>query len=358
MGEECPAMGRRGSLTTLVALAVLIGTLVTATAPAGAATPDPERYAFCKINEERRSRGLAPLAWHGPLADSARRWSGHLAATGSLAHDPDLRAAVSALIAGVLHAAENVGHSPDGSHDLQDLFATSASHLQNQLRSDANLVGVGVVRDGAGGLWMTQRFVTGPAVAAPDTCAEGSLPYAPAPAPPPGRTPFVDVAGGAPYEAAVAWALERGITTGTTATTFSPQHPVTRGQGASFAWRAAGRPGSTATPYADVDPAAHAAPATTWLRGLDAGVGCTTTRFCPARAATRAEMVVILWTAAGAPQVDAPHGFADVPPGAPYSAAVAWAVAEGVTTGTSSATFLPDDPVTRAQAVTFLWRQR
>ena len=108
--------------------------------------------------------------------------------------------------------------------------------------------------------------------------------------------PFADMSASAYYYEAVLWAVERGITNGTSATTFSPDATVTRGQTVTFLWRDAGSPAASGT------------------------------------------------------------AFTDVAVGAYYATAVAWAANEGITSGTSATTFSPDAPCTRAQIVTFLYR--
>jgi uncharacterized protein YkwD len=347
-------MHRTGVTATIVAAAVLVGTLLVGAGPAGASSGgDVERLAFCKVNDERRARGLAPLAWDGAIADSARSWSGHMAAAGSLAHDPDLQRVLTALVPGLTHAAENVGRSFTGLQVLHDTFMASPGHRAHILRAEATRVGIGVVTDGAGQLWVTQRFVAGPAPADPDTCPGGAATVA---ASTPGRTPFTDVPAGAYYEDAVAWAVEHGITKGTTVTTFSPAAPVARGQVASLLWRASGRPAPTGDAFADVPADAHFARATTWMRGTGMWAACAPDRFCPSAHTSRAAAVAWLWQAAGSPDLGTAHGFADVPAGAPYEAAVTWAVRTGITSGTTATTFSPEHGVTRGQAVTFLWR--
>ncbi len=116
------------------------------------------------------------------------------------------------------------------------------------------------------------------------------------PAPHSGSNPFVDVPADAYYYTAVLWAVEQGITTGTSATTFGPDDTVTRSQTVTFLWRYSGSPEAGGSSFADVEADAY------------------------------------------------------------YATAVAWAAGEGITSGTSATTFSPYDPCTRAQIVTFLYR--
>ena len=114
---------------------------------------------------------------------------------------------------------------------------------------------------------------------------------------PTGKNPFIDVPAGSYYEDAVVWAVDKSITTGMSAAAFDPN-------------------GSC----------------------------------------TRAQIVTFLWRAAGSPEPKTMKGFDDVAPNAYYAKAVAWAVENGITTGTSASKFSPNDPCTRTQAVTFLFR--
>lgn len=172
-------------------------------------------------------------------------------------------------------------------------------------------------------------------------------------------TQFVDVGSGLYYTAAVQWAVERGITGGTSATTFSPNAPCTRGQAVTFLWRAAGSPtpvGSQA-PFVDVDPGDYCAAAVQWAveQGITGGTSPTT--FSPDIPCTRGQIVTFLHRAAGAPgAAGGSSGFSDVPASQYYHGAVAWAVERKITGGTSPTTFSPDAPCIRAQIVTFLYR--
>lgn len=169
--------------------------------------------------------------------------------------------------------------------------------------------------------------------------------------------PFTDVAANAYYCDAVLWAVANGVTNGTTATTFSPDVTVTRAQMVTFLWRAHGAPRATgANPFTDVSADAYYYDAVLWA--VESGVtnGTTATTFGPNAPVTRAQAVTFQWRAAGAPAVSG-GSFADVAANAYYAGAVSWAVANGITNGTTAATFSPDTPVSRAQVVTFLYRE-
>jgi len=171
--------------------------------------------------------------------------------------------------------------------------------------------------------------------------------------------PFTDVATDAYYYDAMLWAVGRGITMGSTPTTFSPDAPCTRAQMVTFLWRAAGSPTphGTGIRYTDVPADAYYAKAVQWAMERGITTGTTPTTFSPDAPCTRAQMATFLWRNAGTPN---PKGslmpFTDVQSGLYYHKAVQWAVEQGITTGTTPTTFSPDAPCTRGQMVTFLYR--
>ena len=174
-----------------------------------------------------------------------------------------------------------------------------------------------------------------------------------------GNNPFTDVPAGSYYEDAVIWAVEKGITTGTDATHFSPDGICTRAQAVTFLWRAAGSPAakSAVMPFADVKAGSYYYDAVLWAVENGITQGTDDTHFSPDGICTRAQAVTFLWRAAGSP---APRSrtmpFTDVPVGSYYYDAVLWAVENGITKGTSETMFSPDATCSRAQIVTFLWR--
>ncbi|MCD8192204.1 MAG: S-layer homology domain-containing protein [Oscillospiraceae bacterium] len=170
----------------------------------------------------------------------------------------------------------------------------------------------------------------------------------------PAEAVFQDVADGQYYAAPVAWAVEQGITNGTTGTSFSPELICSRGEIITFLWRAAGSPEPEGeSPYSDVtDPDIYYYSAAAWAAENNMADGDS---FAPEAPCTRSMAVEFMWKLAGSPEA-ADAGFADVPASADYAAAVNWALAENVTTGTSDSTFDPDGICTRAQIVTFLYR--
>lgn len=164
---------------------------------------------------------------------------------------------------------------------------------------------------------------------------------------------FTDVKSDAYYADAVEWAVDEGITSGTTASTFSPNNTCTTAQILTFLWRANGSPAASGgNPFTDVSASAYYYQAARWARekGLISGSAFNGDTPC-----TRAATVTYLWKLAGQPSAGA-SGFTDVPSSASYAQAVAWAVREGITSGTSASTFSPNNTCTRAQIVTFLYR--
>lgn len=167
---------------------------------------------------------------------------------------------------------------------------------------------------------------------------------------------FVDVSESAYYYDAVAWAMEEGITSGTTATTFSPDASCTRAQMVTFLWRAAGSPKATGSnPFTDLSADAYYYDAVLWAveQGITSGTSATT--FAPDATVTRGQTVTFLYRAASSPTASG-HDFTDVTGADYYDSAVAWAVAEGITNGTGGNTFSPAADCTRAQIVTFMYR--
>jgi len=171
-------------------------------------------------------------------------------------------------------------------------------------------------------------------------------------------SPFADVPETAYYFDAVLWAAGKGIAQGKTGTLFAPDGICTRAQAVTFLWRAMGspEPAGKTSPFNDVSAGAYYYEAILWAaeKGIAAGIGGTA--FSPDGTVTRAQAMTFLWRAAGKPAAGTPNPFSDVPADAYYRDAVIWAVAQKITGGTGAAAFYPADPCTRAQIVTFLWR--
>ena len=169
---------------------------------------------------------------------------------------------------------------------------------------------------------------------------------------------FVDVPAGSYYEDAVDWAVENGITKGTDDTHFSPDGICTRAQAVTFLWRAAGspEPETRAMPFTDVPVGSYYYDAVLWAVENGITEGTSDTTFSPNATCTRAQIVAFLWRSEKSPAAGTANPFADVKSTAYYADAVLWAVKEDITKGTTNTTFSPDADCTRAQIVTFLWR--
>lgn len=172
---------------------------------------------------------------------------------------------------------------------------------------------------------------------------------------------FQDVLPGSWYYDAVQWAVENGVTSGTSATTFSPDRPCTRAEVVTLLWRALGldelTSRSTENPFRDVDTGAFYCDAVLWAAENGITTGSSATTFSPNAVCTRAEVVTFLWRTDYPPKkLSGPVGFSDVELDDFFWFPVKWALEEGITTGTSAATFSPLLTCTRAQVVTFLYR--
>lgn len=168
---------------------------------------------------------------------------------------------------------------------------------------------------------------------------------------------FYDVPNGAYFYEAVKWAVKNGITTGVGNDLFAPEQPCTRAQIVTFLWRAAGspEPKSTAAGMTDVVSGSYYAKAVAWAVENGITTGTAEGTFSPDATCTRAQAVTFLARAQNA-KATGKTAFSDVPADSYFADAVAWAQANGVTTGTSETTFSPDSDCTRAQIVTFLYR--
>ena len=168
---------------------------------------------------------------------------------------------------------------------------------------------------------------------------------------------FVDVAEGSYYEEAIDWAVEKGITNGVSSNMFAPNDPCTRAQIVTFLWRAAGSPApKSISSFTDVPADAFYAKAVAWAveNGITSGTG--ESKFSPNATCTRAQAVTFLYRASGSPAVSGSAEFSDVSATAFYADAVAWAAKKGITTGIGGGLFGADNDCTRGQIVTFLWR--
>ena len=173
-----------------------------------------------------------------------------------------------------------------------------------------------------------------------------------------GIFPFIDVPNGAWYLQPVFWAVSKGITNGIDATHFDPNGTCTRAQIVTFLWRANGspKPASGSNPFTDVPAGQWYTDAVLWAveKGITTGTSATT--FSPDARCTRGQVATFLWRAQGKPASGGQNIFTDVAADAYYSNAVLWAVEKGITNGMGDGTFAPDATCVRGQIVTFLYR--
>ena len=171
---------------------------------------------------------------------------------------------------------------------------------------------------------------------------------------------FTDVTDSSAYfYEPVYWAYANNITTGTSPTTFSPQKACTRGQIVTFLWRMMGCPEPTSSynPFRDVRSTDYYYKPVLWARARGITTGTSATVFSPNAACTRGQCVTFLWRAAGSPEpVSRSNPFKDVKASDYFYKAVLWAKENNITTGTSATTFSPNKSCTRGQIVTFLYR--
>ena len=190
-------------------------------------------------------------------------------------------------------------------------------------------------------------------------CGEADPDYVePTPTPGPATNPFVDVAEKDYFYAPVLWAVEEGITGGMDATHFAPNNACTRGQVVTFLWRANGspEPKSTSHPFTDISADKYYYKAVLWAVEEGITAGLTATTFGPNNACTRGQIATFLWRANGSPEPQSNYSpFYDVT-GGPFYKAILWAVENGITTGYAGGTFRPGNVCTRGNIVTFLYR--
>ena len=172
------------------------------------------------------------------------------------------------------------------------------------------------------------------------------------------ENPFTDIKKTDFYYEPVLWAVNNGITSGTGKTTFAPNEACTRGQIATFLWRAAGCPTSKTSknPFSDVKKSDYYYAAVLWAVGEEITSGTSKTTFSPNDACTRGQIATFLWRASKGKKAGAANPFKDVKKTDYYYAAVLWAVENNITSGTSATTFAPNESCTRGQIATFLYR--
>jgi len=176
------------------------------------------------------------------------------------------------------------------------------------------------------------------------------------PAMPP--TDFTDVPQGKFYTDAVTWAVDKGITSGVSNTSFAPNDTCTRNQIVTFLWRTAGKPEPTTTdnPFLDISPSDYCYKAVLWASENNISKGTDATHFSPEDECTRAQAVTFIWRLENQPESETRSSFSDVSSKSYYSNAVNWAVEYGITSGVGQGRFDPSAACSRAQIVTMLYR--
>ena len=169
---------------------------------------------------------------------------------------------------------------------------------------------------------------------------------------------FLDVPSGSWFEEPVYWAVAKGITKGISENMFGPSQFCTRAQVVTFLWRAAGQPepGTGENPFEDINEDSYFCKAVLWAVEKGITTGTDESHFSPASVCTRAQVAAFMYRAAGSPEIQFDNSFADVPDGTWYSSAVSWAFDRGITTGTADGLFSPASECTRAQIVSFIYR--
>ena len=189
--------------------------------------------------------------------------------------------------------------------------------------------------------------------AAESYCKEYGVPYKY-----PSAVNFTDVDEGEYYATPVQWAVEHEITNGIDTGIFAPNMTCTRGQIVTFLWRANGRPepASTSNPFTDVPENEYYYKAVLWAVEKGITTGTSDTTFSPNEGCTRGQVATFLWRAAGKPSSTVGNQFSDVDTSEYYGTAVLWASEKGITNGMGDGTFAPNATCTRGQIVTFLYR--
>jgi hypothetical protein len=190
----------RRTLATMLLL--MVGTLALGAAPASADDAGDEAAFLARLNDLRTSQGLPALAPNSALTGVARAWAGSMAAAGTISHNPSLASQGPSNWA---RLGENVGMGMDVP-SVHNAFVNSPAHYRNMVDAGFDSVGIGVVRNGSGALFVTVNFMQAKAVAvaAPAPAAAAPKPAAPAPAPAPAAAPAPSPARPAPAPAAPA----------------------------------------------------------------------------------------------------------------------------------------------------------
>lgn len=323
---------------------------------------------FDDMNELRAENGIAPLTMDETFLECAMTRAKELAANYSHTR-PNGRQWYTVYTGRYKSMGENIGYGYSSAQEAHQLWANSREHRENILNPDYAVCGVGMVRIGNtvygvelfGDASCLKKSVTGSqyGVSGGNSAIVSTQPTNTNTSTNASSTVagFADVPANSYYADAVKWAAAKNIVTGTGVNTFSPNSSCTRAQIVTFLWRAAGAPRySGSCPFRDVRASDYYYQACIWASRNGIAYGTDANTFSPNRTCTRAEAVTFLWRNAGSPRVGSSSGFRDVPSGAYYATAVTWAHRNGIAEGTSSTTFSPEQTCTRAQIVEFIYR--
>ncbi len=341
-----------------------------ATAASTTQTSDAETQFFNLLNQARGQSGLPALQFDGALGNTSRSWSGTMSSRDQLSHDPNLAGAVTSVEPNWRSAGENVGVGY-GVQQLHDAFMASPGHRANVLSSRFNRLGIGVVYNGTK-IWVTVRFIEGPALTATAAPAPAREPAPAVPlqgmdqACPTESTPetsFTDLGTAAAHARGVTCVTAWGIASGRSATEFAPTALITRGQLATFLGNLltdAGVALSSSPPDAFVDDngTLHEL-RINQLAALGVVRGRTADTYEPGATVSRAEMATFLVRAHDlAAATNLPAGvdrfFDD--DSSPHEANIDKVGQAGLAAGVTATAFAPRTQVTRGQMATFLAR--
>ena len=305
------------------------------------------------VNQERAKQGLPALGANSKLNEAANIRAKEIVE--KFSHDrPDGSSCFTVFdqvgTGRYFAVGENIAAGQPTPQWVMDTWMNSSGHRANILGSDYKNIGIGLCRTNSGyGYYWVQLFFTGPDIHTEDN-AFGDLNATPKPN-------FTDMPKNQDFVDAITWAIEKGVTAGTSGTTFSPDQGCTRAQIVTFLWRAAGKPDVPVSgAFSDMPGTPDFQKAISWAVSNGVTTGTGGGKFSPGKGCTRAQIVTFLWRAAGKPDVPVTSAFSDMPSNPDFQKAISWAVANGVTTGTGGGKFSPDKTCTRAQAVTFIHR--
>ena len=367
-------------LTLLLAALLLLSILPAAGAAGETRLYDWSFEIFDRMNELRAQNGLSPLTMDETLLECSMIRGAELASNYSHTR-PNGRQWYTVYPGTYRAMGENIGYGYTSAQQAYDLWAGSRDHRENILNPEYTCCGVGMVRVG--------NTVYGVELFADSSCLKKAVsasqyvsggysgnsgnggagsPTSSTPTPtnnqpstgysrPTTVAGFRDVLSNSYYANAVQWAVNRRIVSGTGSSTFSPNQSCTRGEIVTLLWRAAGSPRMYGScPFRDVSTSDYFYQACVWAVRNGITYGTTSTTFSPNQICSRGEAVTFLWRNAGQPRVTRSSGFWDVPSDAYYATAVAWAHQNGIAEGTTFATFSPNLICTRAQIVLFIYR--